>query len=752
MSPDHLQSVCLRGLILAGALGLVLALPSPLGSSHEPPSRLEDSVIGPLCGLIGQGRHAEAVTVALELLPKVEAEWGRRSLETAEVLDNLTEALRGDGQGAHDSTLEYAERALEIRRLLLDQDHPLVADSLVEKSLVLKVAGRPAEAQKIQLRALAIYRRAYGSDDSHVAMTLHNLGNLDYELGRYQEAADHFAAAVELYTALCGSECVDVADELAGLSSAVAALGDDRQAEALLRRALAIYEPRLGSSHLKVARTSHNLGLLLQGMGEYAEAGRLMKRAIAIKEETLGPDHPDLAGSLCNYAILASELGEMAAAESYYRRCIGIFEHRLGPDHPDTVKAQANYGSLLRVWDPVAARAEYERALAVFRDALGDSHPQTTWMLTMLGTVAIELGDLDAAQSYLEEALGIWEEHPEADLSLQIGAVRGMGELQLARERLDEANRHFERALALELERHGPEHVHIATAQSQIGEVLVRQGLHGRAETLFEEALELARRTLGEETVDTAGILIRRGDLKTAKGNCQGALGDYRRALSVFETAYAGETVHTAEIRLKIAHCLSEMGATRPAAVAALQAESIGREHVRLMLTGMSESEALRYASTRTSGLDLAFSLLLSGADSEVARATVDSLIRARALTLDEMAFRWQGLLREDEPELGAPAARLAAARRRLAYLVVRGVDPEDPMGYTKLVRNARVAREKAERDLAASSRRFRRQEGQRQAGLNEVTEAMPAGSHLVGFFRFRLLDLEHGTVEAKAE
>jgi CHAT domain-containing protein/tetratricopeptide (TPR) repeat protein len=702
--------------------------------------------------LVSQGRYAEAAAAGLELLPRVEGEWGKTSLEAAEVLDNLTEALWRNGQGTEETTLEYAERALEVRRLLVGPDHPLVADSLVEKSLVLKIAGRPLEAQKPLLRALVIYRSAYRRDDRHVAMTLHNLGSLDYELARYQEAADHFEAAVGLYSALCGSDCIDVADGLVGLSNAVSALGDDGQAEALLRRAHAIYEAELGPSHLKVARTSHNLGLLLQGMGEYEESRRLTRRAIKIKEEALGPDHPDLATSVCNYAILLEELGEVAEAGSSYQRCVGIFERRLGSDHPDTVKARANYGSLLRVWDAVAARAEYERALAVTRNALGDDHPQTAWILAVLGDVVAELGDLDAAQSYLEKALGIWEDHPEAELSLQIGAVRGMGELHLARGELDQANRYLERALALELERHGPEHVHIAMVQSQIGELLVRQGLHGRAEAIFEQALELARRTLGEETIGAAEILVRRGDLRTATGDCQGALGDYRRAVSVLEAAYAGETLHTGEVRLKIAGCLSEMGATRPAAVAALQAESIGREHLRLMLTGMSESGGLRYASTRASGLDLAFSLLLSGADSEVARASVDALIRARALTLDEMAFRWQGLLREDEPKLAEPVARLAAARRRLAYLIVRGADSEELAGYTQVLREARAARETAERDLAVASRRFRSQEKQRQAGLNEVTAAMPAGALLVGFFRFRLLDFEHSGAEAMSE
>ncbi len=715
----------------------------PAYAVHEPASKLEDAVILPLCALVDQGLYLQAESSARELLPQVEEEWGDGSLETAEVLDVLTEALWRGGKATEASTLEVADRALQIRERRLGYDHPIVADSLVEKATVLQSRAATDEAEKLLQRARSIYARTYGQGDTHVAMVLNNLGNLYRSTGGFEMSRQVLEQALELYEALCGHDCVQLTGTLANLAQTFELQGDYATAEQLLRRELAIHQAHGGLGTPAAIQALHGLGVNLQQQGKYLEARVLLRRAVSAKAELLGALHPSHVNSLLNLAILESDLGHLDEAEKSYQAVISILEETLGASAPDTAQAWVNYGAFQEIWDPVAARTLFEKALEVFRASYGEEHYLTAWTETSLARVLRQVGDWQVADSYLQRAGDYWQENP-FPLSLHIGTVVQEGELSLARGHLDAARGYFEQALELEIESHGEEHVHVAGMLNRLGEVCLGEGSYDEAAEVLARALGIAERTMGEGSVTYGEVLVRLGDLAFATEAWTDALGFYRQALSILDIVYAEPTTEIAELRVKIARCLSRLGSRRPATVAALQAEDIARSHLRLLLTGMPESEGLRFTGTRATGLDLAFSLIVSGAEDELRVATVDSLVRSRALVLDEIAGRWHGTRMQDDPAMADLVEDLRVARQRLAYLVVRGPDdPKQLARYTSLLEVARAERERAERALALASRSYRLQQGRRQVGLEQVAAALPEGSALVGYARVDLLDLE---------
>ncbi len=136
---------------------------------------------------------------------------------------------------------------------------------------------------------------------------------------------------------------------------------------------------------------------------------------------------------------------------------------------------------------------------------------------------------------------------------------------------------------------------------------------------------------------------------------------------------------------------------------AALRAEKISRDHLRLTARTLPERQALAYASARASGLDLALTFATKnrkGAPTP-ARAVWDALVRSRALVLDEMATRHRTVGEVGEPEIARLARELASARERLANLIVRGRGTDLPESYRTLLDRARQEKEQAERALA---------------------------------------------------
>jgi len=739
-----LRSPHLALLSIVTAAIAALLYPYPTRSAHEPGSRLDDAIVVPLCALVDQGSFAEAENAILKLLPEIEAEWGRDSLEAADLLDVLTEARWRGGKAGDAATLDYANRALQIRQRHLGLDHPLVADSMVEKASVLHQRGKYRAAEKLLERALPIYKRAYGPGDTHVAMVLNNLGTVYMDLGELDNARVCLEQAIELYEEQCGGDCFLLTGTLGNLAGVLSDMGDYARAQELLRRELWILDRTVGLQDPRAVGTLANLGLNLYEQGKYLEASVLMQRAVASRTEVLGPENPRVAESLINLAGLEADLGYVSQADTDYELGVSILEHSLGPRHPDFARALVNYGAFLESLDLVRARAQFERALEIFGSVYGEDHPLTAWTHTSLGRALTRTGDWVAAEENLLRALEFWERSPTPVEALRIGAVAAMGRLQADMGDLVAARDSFAQVLELELDSHGAHHAHVAGARASVAELSVAEGSFDEAEDLLRAALATVTRTVGTATAAYAKPLVLLGDVEFGRGNWVEALGHYREAVTTLEIIYAGPTSETAELRLKIARCLAKLGAQRPATVAALQAEDISRAHLRLLLTGMSESEGLRYASTRSSGLDVAFSLVLGAGEADLAEAAVDSLIRSRALVLDEIADRWREVTSLSDPELEKQVGALDAARRRLAYLVVRGPQSSKQLaGYTAALEVARRERDEAERSLALASREQRLDESRRGTGLDEVIAALPSGSALVGFARVAVLDLE---------
>src|SRR5262249_40488038 len=150
-------------------------------------------------------------------------------------------------------------------------DHPAVADSLTSLAVLFQLMDDHASARPLLKRALAIWEKALGPDNTRVAMGLSNLAVTERHNGDY-------AAARSLY-----------------------------------ERALVIFEKTIGPG-ADFATCMNNLGDLLDDMGDYATAGPLHERALSIQKQTLGPDHPDVAMSLDSLARWHAVKGETAGA------------------------------------------------------------------------------------------------------------------------------------------------------------------------------------------------------------------------------------------------------------------------------------------------------------------------------------------------------------------------------------------------------------------------------------------------------
>ncbi|MGH9391157.1 MAG: CHAT domain-containing protein, partial [Vicinamibacteria bacterium] len=112
-------------------------------------------------------------------------------------------------------------------------------------------------------------------------------------------------------------------------------------------------------------------------------------------------------------------------------------------------------------------------------------------------------------------------------------------------------------------------------------------------------------------------------------------------------------------------------------------------------------------------------------------------MLSSKGAVLEEIASRQHLVAVQEGSESKEGLERLAAARQRLAWLWVRGPDPEHPESYLPLIAQAEAESERAEERLAVLSTEFRRGRARLRIGTDEVLASLPKNAALVEIVRY---------------
>jgi len=566
------------------------------------------------------------------------------------------------------------------------QPSPALADALDALGLVLlKTARADDECRTLLERAVEVRTDTAGRESPGFAQATWRLGDWHLANRDFAAARESYELALEIQVRTGGEDSPGASEVRKRLAQAYGALGLDREALALVARESGIVEREHGDRHPDLCPLLYQYALALDRTGEPRAAEAAFLRALSIADESLGPDHVLVAFLSNGLGMLYSQsLHEYTNARPQFERAIVIAE---AAGHPAVASFRNNLGVLLKdLGDWEEAQRVYEQALGELIAQQGEDDPYVASTMANVAYVAMLAGDLDRARELEATALAIRERHLGADHPDVATSLRSQGEIALRSGDFAGARTAFERGLAIRRERLGPAHVETAEIEVDLARALELAGDDASAHALYEQALATLVAKLGPH--------------------------DPRAAI-----AQAG-----------LARMTPDPVAARGLALAA---EERSRQHARVMVSGLPERQALRFAATRTASLDLALSLPgLVGDDGAIA-ATWDSLIRSRALVLDEILLRRASARADGGDPVPADVSEYAREYAEL-LLVVPAAGEEDD--HSERLGAARRRHEEAEQrwiDGAENATRVR------DVGLAEVRAALPEGSALLAFARF---------------
>ncbi|MEV0455891.1 tetratricopeptide repeat protein [Catellatospora methionotrophica] len=145
-------------------------------------------------------------------------------------------------RGAFESALSHARAGIAAREAMIDADPLELAADRGALAAILTDLGRHDEALAMLEAVAACYERTYGTEHHEVAVTLHNLGSLQYRQGLVEAAGGNLHRALKIKIGLLGPRHPDVAVTRYNLACCCRALGDTAAALAHLQDAIGVLD------------------------------------------------------------------------------------------------------------------------------------------------------------------------------------------------------------------------------------------------------------------------------------------------------------------------------------------------------------------------------------------------------------------------------------------------------------------------------------------------------------------------------
>ena len=291
-----------------------------------------------------------------------------------------------DGSGDTFGPIAYAQKALEIRRLVLGDKHLETLASMNNVAACLEHLGKLQEALQLFRRTRDICEQALGTKHRLTLLIVSNIALCVRKLGDPEKALPLLRHPLKSREEALGAEDPDTLTSMNDLAGCMHAIGHTDKALPLLRLALDGRKRVLGADHPHTLNSMNDLAGCVQATGDAHEALPLFRQALESRERVLNTEHPNTFTSANNLALCLQTLGDIVGALLLYRRALGGRERVLGSEHLDTLKSMSSLaGCMHALGDTAGALPLFRRVLDSHERVLGKEHPDS---LTHVGALA----------------------------------------------------------------------------------------------------------------------------------------------------------------------------------------------------------------------------------------------------------------------------------------------------------------------------------------------------------------------------
>jgi tetratricopeptide (TPR) repeat protein len=263
---------------------------------------------------------------------------GAPATDVSALLDDLAQVYADEQQWA--LAKQTYERALEVDRRVLGDDHPRVAMRLNNLAVVAQNVGDLKLAESLFRDAIRRDERAYGDQHPETGAGRSNYGLLLQREGRLAEAEPLLRSALDVVLKLYGSDNYKVGYARVSLAMLLHDKGDLPESETEFRQALDVYDKSLPANHQYRAAALMHFARLLVDRGKPAESLGMSEQSLTIWTATSSASSPRTAQAHAIHAYALAHLGKPREAAQELDVALPVLLKAWGVDDPVVRRAQ----------------------------------------------------------------------------------------------------------------------------------------------------------------------------------------------------------------------------------------------------------------------------------------------------------------------------------------------------------------------------------------------------------------------------
>ncbi len=241
------------------------------------------------------------------------------------------------GLGMHQESFTVFQRALNLRREKLGEDHPTTLDSMNNLAMAYHDAGRLDMAIPVLATTLEKRRILLGADHRDTIETTNDLAVAFWQAGQPAKAIPLYEATLVKVRATLGEDHTDTFNIMDNLAVAYAAAGFPEKAIPQHEAAIARFTSKLGADHLSTLVAKNNLAKAYQLGGRVHDSVELYEETLTKLRTKLSDNHPTTLTAMNGLAGSYRLAGKLDRTISLLEATLGGRRAKLGPDHPETL-------------------------------------------------------------------------------------------------------------------------------------------------------------------------------------------------------------------------------------------------------------------------------------------------------------------------------------------------------------------------------------------------------------------------------
>ncbi len=389
-----------------------------------------------------------AIIVSMSLVvwqARVASAEAKRANAVRNFVESIFEPLRKGTPENKQPRISELLAAATARLDHADLDATARLDMLQMFSNLNEKIAESATAQRLADRAYMLAKDEFGRDNPVTLDALVSRGLIALHRDDIEAAAPMLKEAERRYRQqnITGASLIRLYDGLAVLADAK---GDDPHKTVTYERAALAQRIATAPDDKSGLGTGYNnLGYGLESLGDFEGAAKAYRKAYGLAAATQGADSAETAVTLSNLGSAEMLAGHLRAAREDLERAKIVLGNAGGKVRPIQVANAQQRCVLEMTIDPFAAEAACAADLRMTADAEGSTSADYGLALRRQSLLALERGDLGAAQRLLAHAATLIE--PAVDAVWQGRVDITQGELQLLAGKPKEAARLLHRGL-----------------------------------------------------------------------------------------------------------------------------------------------------------------------------------------------------------------------------------------------------------------------------------------------------------------